>query len=135
MSTNLRTRSFKRKATNPRLLGLNISAWPHFRGYGLSNNGYTPYIGPKSNGVKWKYTTSNSIVASPVLDANGNIYVGSMDFYMYSLNPTGGLNWFFRTGGSISGSAIIGQNGNIYFGSADLNFYSLSPQGIVSVLG
>lgn len=134
MSTNLRTREYKFGATEPRQLGVvqNVSAWPHFRGYELNNNGYSSYYGPESNGIKWKYTTSNSVVSSPVLDANGNIYVGSLDFYMYSLNPVGSLNWSFRTGGSISGSAVIGKNGNIYFGSADLNFYCLTPKGKVS---
>ncbi len=108
-------------------------SWPMFRGdarhtglnsYDTSNN---------KGGLLWKYhigrPASGGIVkTSPVVDGNGNIYVG-VGKTMYSVSSDGNLRWKFEVQGDIESSAAVGTDGNIYFGAKDGNFYSLTPDG------
>jgi glucose dehydrogenase len=92
--------------------------------------------------VKWTYHTDGSptskcglqpplhvhcdeVEGSPAVDANGTIFVGSHDNFIYALNPDGTLMWRFQAGDQVNSSPAIGANGALYFGSRDKNFYAL----------
>ncbi len=80
--------------------------------------------------IEWSYKTADNIRSSPAIGADGTIYVGSFDNYLYALNPNGTLKWKFNTGGIIEQSSpVIGGNGNIYIGSRDGYLYSINPDG------
>ena len=99
--------------------------WPHWRGFYLNSNGESPYEGPISSGLKWRYPTSNSVSSSPVIDNEGNVYFGSGS-YLYACTSSGLLKWSFRAGGQVTGSAAVDSNRVVYFGSYDLNFYAVN---------
>ena len=44
------------------------------------------------------FTTGSYINSSPAIGADGTIYVGSMDNYLYAINPDGTQQWAFATG-------------------------------------
>jgi len=111
------------------------STWSMFRG-DAKHTGASNYDTSSNKGVVlWKYTigrpASGGIVkTSPVLDENGNIYVG-VGKYMYSISSDGKLRWKFAVRGDIESSAAVGSDGSIYFGSKDGFFYAVSPGGIL----
>jgi outer membrane protein assembly factor BamB len=57
----------------------------------------------------WSFQTSKGIFNTPVIDANGAIYIGSADHYLYALNPDGSLKWKYLTGGIIDSAAALGR--------------------------
>jgi outer membrane protein assembly factor BamB len=77
---------------------------------------------------KWAYRTKRSVLASPVLDADGICYIGSQDGFMYALDAGNGfVLWRYRTNGPIIATAVL-QGGYIYFGSADSVMYCLQTE-------
>jgi len=73
---------------------------------------------------KWKYATGGPISGSAVA-ADGKVYFGSQDMYIYCLNArTGTLIWKFPTGWKVrSTPAVVG--GKVYTGTDDGNIYCL----------
>jgi outer membrane protein assembly factor BamB len=61
---------------------------------------------------------------SAAIDAEGKIYFGSHDYYIYCLSPKGKLLWKYLTGGSVVSSPAIGADGTVYVGSADGYLYA-----------
>ena len=83
-----------------------------------------------SNGaIKWTYTADGDFSTSPAIGADGTIYAGNKDTYMYAINPDGTLKWKYKTGSSIHSSPAVDSNGVIYFGSWDFLVYALDPAG------
>ena len=50
----------------------------------------------KDGTLKWKFKAENSITASPAIDANGVIYVGSWDGNVYAINSDGTISGVLR---------------------------------------
>lgn len=74
-----------------------VSAWPMFGG-SPSNDGRTRFAERKaSDDLNWNFTTRDKIDSSPALGPEGNIYVGSGDGRLYSINSEGEKNWSFHT--------------------------------------
>ena len=63
------------------------------------HTGRSPFTGPATAQLKWKYATGMSRHSSPALGADGTIYVGSADDNLYALTPNGSLKWKYATGG------------------------------------
>jgi outer membrane protein assembly factor BamB len=78
--------------------------------------------------IKWRFEATSSIYSTPALDNDDNIYFGTEDGNLYSLNPDGSLRWQFQTRGPIYTSPTIGKNG-IYFGCSDSTLYCLDFDG------
>ena len=74
---------------------------------------------------KWRFNTGNAIDSSPAIGADGTIYVGSWDCYLYAVNPNGTQKWKFPTSGVIYSSPAIGADGTIYVGSGDSYLYAI----------
>lgn len=63
----------------------NKPIWPMFR-YNAEHTGRCPYDTSKNNGkLKWKYKTGRKIYSSPAIGADGTVYVGSEDDYLYAI--------------------------------------------------
>jgi eukaryotic-like serine/threonine-protein kinase len=74
--------------------------------------------------TKWTFTTGGAVYSSPTY-FNGNIYIGSDDGKLYSLDAeTGAEKWEFKTGGIVRCRPAI-SNGALFFASDDGNLYSL----------
>ncbi|MCD6468357.1 MAG: PQQ-binding-like beta-propeller repeat protein, partial [Thermoplasmata archaeon] len=98
--------------------GLMDSAWPMFQ-HDVYHTGRSPYGASGSTGIlKWKFRLCNwntDIESSPVIDKNGNIYIGA-DEYLYKVYPNGTLNWKIKLG-IIKSSPAIAKDGTIHIGS------------------
>ena len=77
--------------------------------YNSFNNGQSVWPGITSNAeVFWQFQTYTSYFASsPAIDLNGQIYLGSLDNYLFCLTSVGELKWSFRAKGSIVSSPGI----------------------------
>ncbi len=64
--------------------------------------------------LKWRYSTGNAVYSSPAIGADGTIYVGSDDTYLYAINPDGIFKWSYQTGSYVRSSPAIGAEGTIY---------------------
>jgi len=79
--------------------------------------------------LKWSYQTGNFVISSPAIGADGTIYVGSYDNYLYAINPNGAFKWSYQTGGYVDSSPAIGADGTIYVGSLDYYLYAIQGLG------
>lgn len=74
--------------------------------------------------IKWQFHTNGQVLSSPVI-ADGTLYIGSSDHFLYALDAgTGVLRWKFKTDGRITSSPAV-STGLVYFGSFDSNFYAV----------
>ena len=64
------------------------SPWPKFRG-DARQTGRTAYKPPTTGGALWDFRTGKGIFSSPVIGADGTIYIGSADRTFYAVNPDG----------------------------------------------
>jgi len=78
--------------------------------------------------LKWRYQTGGTVSSSPAIGADGTVYVGSTDNYLYALNPNGTLKWWYWTSGDVSSPAVA-ADGTVYVGSEDGWLYALNPDG------
>ncbi|MDM8550284.1 PQQ-binding-like beta-propeller repeat protein [Desulfobacterales bacterium HSG2] len=78
----------------------------------------------------WRYLTDGSIQSSPAIGADGVIYAGSCDNFLYAVNPDGTLRWRYETDDRIySSPSISAEDGTIYFGAWDNYLYALNNDG------
>jgi len=96
------------------------SPWPKFRA-GLRQDGRSPIaVRPStSGGAFWRFPTGKGIFSSPVVGADGTVYVGSADRWFYAIAPDGTLRWKEQTGEIIDSAALLDDRGRVYFGSGD----------------
>lgn len=101
------------------------SPWPKFRANPLQNgrSAVPPAVDPARR--PWSFRTGKGVFSSPVVDAEGNVYVGSADQHFYALDRHGALRWKFATGEVIDSSALLDDRGRVYFGSGDGHVYAL----------
>jgi hypothetical protein len=121
---------------------INTPQWSQF-GYDGGNSGRSPFIGPKTNKLKWKFqdgkTACNyeTVMTSPVLDSKANLYFGTSEGSLIALSPEGKEIWRFTIPDAYSrdncGSSMYAprglydlnidytpaiDNGTIYFGTS-----------------
>ena len=101
------------------------SPWPKFRANALQNGRATVSSRPDPQARPWTYTTGKGIFSSPVVDAEGTVYIGSADQVFYAIRRDGSLKWKFRTGEIVDSSALLDDRGRVYFGSGDQHVYCL----------
>ncbi len=87
----------------------------------------------KNSKQEWEYIFNNNtdIFLSPLIDKNGNIYVGTAQSgKIYSFNKTGNKNWEFSTGHRIWQTSLnIDKEGNLYFIDNSQTLYCISSNG------
>jgi len=114
--------------TLTKTLGLANTPWPMLY-HDPQHTGRSPYVGPASPTLKWRFKTENSIRSSPAIGADGTIYVVSWDGYLYAIDPDGTEKWRFEATDFIDSSPAIGADGTIYVGSTDHYLYAINPDG------
>ena len=100
------------------------SPWPKFRG-NAAQTGRTEAKPQPSSAQPWRYATGKGIFSSPVVGADGTIYVGSADRTFYALREDGTLAWKLLTGEIIDSSGLLDDRGRVYFGSGDSKLRAL----------
>ncbi len=108
-----------------------VAPWPQMR-HDLHNTGVSPLIARYPGGRPWTFATGRGIFSTPVIGADGTIYVGSADTWFYAIHPTGRLQWKFKTGGIIDAAAALSpynaslRAALITFGSGDAYLYHVT---------
>ena len=75
----------------------------------------------------WTFQTGESIFASPTIDGEGNVYVGSLDGILYCVDSAGSELWSVQTGDWIESSAALSPDENtVYVGSWDNKLYAIN---------
>lgn len=75
--------------------------------------------------IRWQYQTGGSIISSPAVDIQGNVYIGSEDGKLYVLDPNGALQWSFQAGAPIDSSPAVGWANRVYVAANDGKLYVL----------
>ena len=107
---------------------LSCSCWaaepPAMFGGDSAHTGVRLTAAPKGLPLKWSFHTGGPIVSSPVC-ANGVVYIGSSDNFLYALDArTGVLKWKFNAHGDIGSSPAV-SGGSVFVVSLDGNLYAL----------
>lgn len=105
-----------------------MSPWAKFRANALNNGRSAVEPLYTENNIPWSYRTGKGIFSSPVVDADGNCYIGSADTVFYCFAPDGAVKWSVKTGEIIDSSALLDDQGHVYFGSGDANVYCLDRE-------
>jgi outer membrane protein assembly factor BamB len=111
------------------------SHWPKYR-HDLWNTGRSATNGPRTNALKWVFTTGRAekdggVETDPVIGPDGTVYLGANNGILYGLDPdTGDIRWVFPTGfdtfGIYSTPAIL-KDGTLVFGAKDGKVYGVRP--------
>jgi outer membrane protein assembly factor BamB len=109
------------------------SPWPMFL-HDPQHTGRSKYVGLKEGSISWKLALSNVSWSSPIIDNDGNIYIGCYDNF-YSISKDGNIRWNLQVNGCPT-SPLIDNNGIIYFPtpSYDIQFtalYALNSNSII----
>ena len=119
-------------ADGPLLTG---SPWPEMR-HDMRNTASSPIVGRYRGDKPWSFTTQRGIFSTPVIGADGTVYVGSADTSFYALAPDGSKRWRFETGGIIDAAAALGAGPKndfpITIGSGDETLYQLRSKDKVA---
>lgn len=100
------------------------SPWPKFRA-DAPQTGFTPVDGEDTGAEPWTFETGNGVFSSPVVDGDGNVYVGSADHVFYALDARGQVRWQVETGEIIDSAALLDDQGRVYVPSGDGVLYAL----------
>ncbi|MCE5190014.1 MAG: PQQ-binding-like beta-propeller repeat protein [Eubacteriales bacterium] len=103
------------------------SPWAKFRANDLQN-GRTPVVPKENDKQPWVYQTDRGIFSSPVIDGNGNCYIGSADTNFYCFHPDGSIKWSYQTGEIIDSSALLDNKGRVIVASGDANTYCFNRE-------
>ena len=75
--------------------------------------------------LRWKFKTGGFVGSSPAID-KGNVFFGSQNQDVYSVDATTGTEkWHFETGKIVFSSPVV-ADGVVYVGSHDGNLYALN---------
>lgn len=72
----------------------------------------------------WSFPTGSYVYPSPIISANGFIYIGSYSKNVYAVYTTNGSEFWRRNTGNLIGSTPAISNGELFIGSNDGNLYS-----------
>ncbi|MEZ4251566.1 MAG: PQQ-binding-like beta-propeller repeat protein [Polyangiales bacterium] len=95
-----------------------LAPWPKFRA-NAAQTGRVSFEATDDGSEPWVFRTGKGVFSTPVIDGEGNVYVGSADRRFYALAPDGTLRWQVETGEIIDSSALLDDRGRVYFGSGD----------------
>lgn len=99
--------------------------WPTMR-HDRRNTGTSMLPANPGAARPWIHQTGRGIFSTPVIGADGTVYVGSADHVFAALNgATGRPRWRFRTGGIIDAAAALTPGGRVTIGSGDETLYQL----------
>jgi len=107
--------------------GLADTPWPTFH-HDPQRTGRSLFRGPESPAAHWAFETSGPIWSSPVIGADGTIYVTSVDGWLHAVTPDGHERWKIELGGIITASPTLGRDGTIYVGN-NRYLYAIDPEG------
>lgn len=115
-----------------------VSAWPMY-GRDARNTRRSPYKGPDTPELKWKFRTfgpgepiyNYQMFGSYTADPDGTIYASlSAGSEFVAINPDGTLKWTYPVSGQSYVMPVIGNNGTIYGGDY-FSVFAFSTDGLL----
>ncbi len=101
------------------LRGVSSSPWPMYQG-NPQHTGLSAYNTSDNPGrLQWKFKAKDYIQTSPVIAANGTIYVKAIK--LYAILPNGTLNWKLDSYFTGFSTPVINTNGSIIVAAEFLN--------------
>jgi outer membrane protein assembly factor BamB len=94
------------------------SPWPKFRG-DAAQDARSRGLPRQTGGTFWDFKTGKGVFSSPIIAADGTVFVGSADRTFYAIGADGQLEWKVDTGEIIDSSGLLDDQGRVYFGSGD----------------
>ena len=77
----------------------------------------------------WTLQTGDSIFASPTIDREGNVFIGSLDGTLYCIDSAGTEVWSVPTGDWIHSTAALSPDeSTVYVGSWDNKLYAINTE-------
>jgi len=70
-------------------------------------------------------TSEIGVASGPLVDAEGNIYFGAHDDYLYSITGEGDLRWIHQTGADIDSAPVLTPEGLLLVGCDDGHLYAI----------
>lgn len=104
--------------------------WPTFK-FDVAHDGLAPYSTASDTGkLRWEFTTQGGIPSSPAIGADGTVYFGAFDDFLYAIDgSTGKMKWSFLTDFLPESSPSVAADGTIYEGTDGGHVYALTPAG------
>jgi outer membrane protein assembly factor BamB len=102
--------------------------WPMF-GHDARHSHQSQYNGPQDASLQWSFETGQPIKSGPVVSADGVVYFGCDDGYLYALNPQGTLKWRYDLGGRPATCPALDAAGNVYCAKWVGRIVALNPEG------
>jgi len=85
----------------------------------------------RTNTLRWTYDSGGGVLSgSPVLAADGTVYVTSTQGFLHAVRPDGTRRWRFRTAGIPYSTPAIASDGTLYFGTEDRVLHGVGPDGV-----
>ena len=118
---------------SPDSQGLAEAPWPMYQ-HDPQHTGRSRYTGPDDPVLLWTLSLfNNSKPSSPVLDADGTLYVKGSDAILYAINPDGSRKWVYVAGTdettrNLETSPLLGADGTIYIFQTN-QLIAVSPDG------
>lgn len=83
---------------------------------------FAMYAISSAGNLKWRTNIANGYVpkTAPIISADGTVYLGATDGYMYALNGQTGVIYGKEYCGEYVSNPVIGLNGTIYLSSGNL---------------
>ncbi len=102
--------------SNPFLIS--PTPWDGFRA-NFQNTGRGAGSGATGH-IKWQFQTNAPVFGVPCVGKDGTIYAGSIDSFVYAINPSdGSLKWKYQAASGLAGSGgSLGPDGTFYIGDA-----------------
>jgi len=102
--------------------------WPTFQG-DFKHTGLSPYDTSENyGGLKWYVNLYDEIQSSPVISADGTIYITTARDGLIAISSIGSIKWNYSTNGLRAGTPVIDSFGNIYIAYGHY-FDSITPAG------
>lgn len=107
------------------------SPWPMLGGT-TGRIGRSPANGPVNANLRWKHSIGSPAgSASPVIAADGTVYLGSQAGKLFAIDATGVERWTLDVQSRMNGAAVIGRDGTIFIGANDALMRAISPDGTI----
>ncbi|MBX3270219.1 MAG: PQQ-like beta-propeller repeat protein [Sandaracinaceae bacterium] len=88
------------------------------------------YAITRAGELAWRFQARGPfLLSSPAIDADGTLYLGSIDDHLYAIAPEGRMRWAYAAAGDISSSPVIGDDGLVFFGSDDAHVHAVDRDG------
>jgi len=66
------------------------------------------------------------VASGPLVDADGNIFFGAQDDFLYGLSPDGQMRWIHQAGADIDSAPVLREDGTLLVGCDDGYLYAIT---------